>query len=124
MTKKRVRRPIVSGLRVNGKPVHAEAGVREVCRALQYVATTGSGAGVEPAPRQLLEAIGTGQAAVFNIHDDSALELAPVLRQMAQRADAEDDNDLASILAAVATALEMARKLAKADEEHRKPRGK
>lgn len=71
--------------------------------------------GVEPAPRQLLEAIGTGQAGVFNA-EDSTLELAPRLRTMAEQADTEDDFDLAALLASVATALEMARKLADADE--------
>jgi hypothetical protein len=102
----------ISGLRVNGRPVYAEAGVRKVCGALQYVATRGNGAGVEPAPRQLLEAIGDGRVGVFNIHDDSALELAPRLREMAEQANAEDDFDLASVLAGVASALEMAKEFA------------
>lgn len=109
------KREPVSGLRVNGKPVHAESGVRAVCRALQYVATRGEGAGVEPAPRQLLEAIGAGRAGAFAIIDDSAVEPETVarLRQLAEQVGADDDSDIASILAGVASALEMARELRK-----------
>lgn len=105
MTK--TKKKALSGLRVNGRIVHNEKKVRELCAALGITAKRGSGAGEAPAPRQLLESVGAGNIGVFHIADDLEYAMVDDIRRIAQ----SERPALADLLERVALAISFAEKL-------------
>lgn len=99
------KRPPAASLRVNGKIVANAAGVRRVCAELGFVPERGSS--VPTSPRQMLEAIGCGDAIVMNLADDLEYDQAEKLRALAQA----QHGMLADLLLRMAKSLELAKKL-------------
>lgn len=57
--------------------------IYDVAKRLGFTQTRGAGKG-QGSPREMLEAIGAGQALVINLADDMEYDLAPELRRLAQ----------------------------------------